>query len=161
MKVLMLSVLIILLGLIFFQDIKKRAIHIILPILVFISSSWITSNKGLFNFTLVIQNVGFLFLTLSILFLYMSIKNKMILNPFQNHFGWGDVLFYVSVSPLFVLRNYILFFIFSLIFALIMFLSFKRKMIENTIPLAGFASLLLAFFIVIEYFIQSTKITLL
>lgn len=156
-----LVVLILVLGLIFFQDLKQRAIHVILPVLVLVLSFLIINKKGYFNYFISLTNIGFLLLTLFILFIYMSIKNKKMLNPFQNHFGLGDLLFYIAISPLFVFRNYILFFILSLLFSLIMFLIFRGKMKEKNIPLAGFASLLLIFFLVKDYFIESTKMTLL
>lgn len=156
-----LSALIFCLGMIFIQDLKHRAIHIILPVFVLLLSYFLISQINSFSYTSAFENIGFLFLTFFILFVYMSSKNKKIMNPFQNHFGLGDLLFYIAVSPLFGFRNFILFFILSLLFSLIMFLIFRGKMIENTIPLAGFASLLLIFFLIKDYFIESTKMTLL
>lgn len=90
----------------------------------------------------------------------MSIKNKQFLNPFQNYFGLGDLLFYVAIAPFFILRNYVIFFIASMIFAVLMQFSFQKVMKEKSVPLAGFSALLLVFVIVFDIFTDFQNITL-
>ncbi len=145
---------------VFLQDWKYRQIHVVLPITVLILSFYIVRQKNDFFFTTSSYNVLFFLTTLGILTLYMSIRNKRFLNPFQNYFGLGDVLFYVAVAPLFLLQSYILFFIFSLIFALVLQVGLKKISKEKTVPLAGFAALFLCIMIVKDLMLNFPKITL-
>ncbi|OXE95176.1 hypothetical protein B0A63_25375 [Flavobacterium johnsoniae UW101] len=89
----------------------------------------------------------------------MSIKNKQFLNPFEHYFGLGDLLFYLAVTPLFILPNFILFFILSMLFALLLQFAFKKYIHENTVPLAGFSSLFLFIILVKDYLHFYQKLT--
>jgi hypothetical protein len=91
----------------------------------------------------------------------MSMKSKKFLNPFQHYFGLGDLLFYTAITPLFLLRNYILFFILSLLFAILMQFGLKKFIKEETVPLAGFSALFLIIMILKDNFMFFQKITLL
>jgi len=91
----------------------------------------------------------------------MSLKSKKFLNPFEHYFGLGDLLFYVAVTPLFLLKNYILYFILSLIFAILMQFGLKKIIREETVPLAGFAALFLFIILLKDSFIDFQKISLL
>jgi hypothetical protein len=145
--------------LVFFQDWKYRRIHVLLPFGIFIVSGYITFSNplGLKNVAL---NAAFFLVTLSILVLYMSIKNKGFLNPFKHYFGLGDLLFYIAITPLFILPNFILFFILSMIFALLLQTSLKRFINVNTVPLAGFAALFLCIVLIKDFCSFYQKITL-
>lgn len=91
----------------------------------------------------------------------MSLKSKRFLDPFTHYFGLGDLLFYLSITPLFVLRNFVAYFILSLIFSILMQFSVQKLMKEKTVPLAGFASLFLAVVIMADIFMSFQKFTLL
>lgn len=91
----------------------------------------------------------------------MSIKNKQFLNPFQNYFGLGDLLFYIAITPLFLLQKYILFFILSMVFAVAMQLGLKKIIKQETVPLAGFSALLLIMVILKDTFLNFQKMTML
>jgi hypothetical protein len=110
---------------------------------------------------IVLFNTGFFLITLGILTVYMSVKSKKFLNPFQHYFGLGDLLFYVAVTPLFLLKNYILYFILSLLFAIVLQFGLKKFIKEETVPLAGFSSLFLFIIILKDSFFVFQKITLL
>jgi hypothetical protein len=146
---------------IFFQDWKFRHIHILFPIIIFIVSFYqiIQVYKG--NYKMMVLNLFFFLFTLTTLTVYMSIKNKKFLNPFQNYFGLGDLLFYVAITPLFLLKNYILFFILSMVFALLLQFGLQKFIKQDTIPLAGFSALLLIVFIVADLGFSFQKMTLL
>lgn len=147
--------------LVFIQDIKYRKIHVILPIVIFIVSFFLIPLKKYDLLEILLFNTGFFFITLGILTLYMSLKSKKFLNPFEHYFGLGDLLFYVAVTPLFLLKNYILYFILSLVFAILLQFGFKKIIREETVPLAGFASLFLFIILLKDSFIVFQKITLL
>jgi hypothetical protein len=90
----------------------------------------------------------------------MSIKNKQFLNPFQNYFGFGDFLFYLSIVPLFLIKNYILFFIFSMIFAVVIQKSFHKFINQENVPLAGLSALFLIFIVLFDLGFGLDKLTL-
>lgn len=147
--------------LVFFQDWKYRRIHVILPLVIFVCSLYAAGQANLLQLKSIVFNLTFLVLTLAVLTLYMSFKNKQFLNPFQNYFGLGDLLFYMAVAPLFVIQNYILFFILSMVFAIGLQIGFKKIITENTVPLAGFSALFLCLVILKDSLKLFQKITLL
>jgi cytochrome bd-type quinol oxidase subunit 2 len=144
----------------FFQDWKYRAIHVVLPILIFLSSYFIIKQENKLSNKIMILNICFFILTLSILVIYMSLKNKCFLNPFQNYFGLGDLLFYISIAPLFNLKNYILFFILSMFFAICLQFTLRKNMKHNTVPLAGFSALFLFIILAMDNLLSIPKISL-
>jgi len=108
-----------------------------------------------------LQNMGFFIVTLILLIIYMSIKSRRFSNPFQSYFGLGDLLFYMAITPLFLLRNYIFFFILSMLFAIVLQLSFRKIMKTATVPLAGFSAAFLIIVLLKDIFLQIQKMTLL
>jgi len=128
------------LALMLFQDAKYRKIHVIFPVTIFAVSIFMVKNKMV---GYGIYNVLFLAVTFVFLIIYISLKQRAFINPFKNYFGLGDLLFYISVTPLFLIHNYILFFIFSLLFSIVIHYLFIKLSDNKTIPLAGYASLFL------------------
>jgi hypothetical protein len=155
------AILLLCLIVIFIQDWKYRKIHIVLPIVIFSLSILIISIKNDDWFKIIAFNLSFFLITLSILTTYMSLKSKKFLNPFQHYFGLGDLLFYAAITPLFLLKNYILFFILSMIFAILLQFGLKKFIKEETVPLAGFSSLFLFIMLLKDYYLFFQKITLL
>lgn len=156
-----LAILLLCLVLIFIQDITYRRIHVILPIVIFSLSFFIIPLKKYDLVEILVFNTCFFFITLGTLTLYMSLKSKKFLNPFEHYFGLGDLLFYVAITPLFLLKNYILYFILSMLFAILMQLGLKKFITEETVPLAGFSALFLFIILLKDMFIDFQKITLL
>lgn len=146
---------------VFFQDWKYRRIHIGLPLVIFLFSFYLIQQENKVVFKIIAYNLVFFLLTLSILIIYMSLKTRQFLNPFQNYFGLGDLLFYVAIAPLFLLQNYMLFFILSMIFAIGLQMGLKKIIREKTVPLAGFSALLLFIIIIKDMILDFQKITLL
>ncbi len=107
-----------------------------------------------------ITNMLFFIVIIAVLVLYMSLKNRKLLNPFSHYFGLGDLLFFISITPLFLNFNYILFFILSMIFSIVLYLLFQKGMKEKTIPLAGFSALLLLLFLLKDFLLNYTKMTI-
>lgn len=146
--------------LVFIQDWKFRKIHVILPLAIFIISFLLIPIKKYELAEIAFYNTLFFLITLGFLTLYMSLKSKKFLNPFLHYFGLGDLLFYIAISPLFLLKNFILFFILSLVFAIAMQFGLKRIIKENTVPLAGFSALFLFIVLMKDYFLTFQKLTL-
>ena len=156
-----LAILLFCLIIIFIQDWKYRKIHLVLPLVIFAVCFFLIPVKNYALGEIVLFNTIFFLITLGLLTFYMSLKSKKFLNPFEHYFGLGDLLFYISVTPLFLLKNYILFFILSLLFAVFMQFGLKKLIKEETVPLAGFSALFLFIVILKDYFITFQKITLL
>lgn len=154
-------ILLLCLAIVFIQDWKFRKIHVVLPLVIFAISFFMIAIEKYDLLEIVLFNTGFFLTTLSILTIYMSVKSKKFLNPFQHYFGLGDLLFYVAITPLFLLKNYILFFILSLLFAIIMQFGLKKFIKKETVPLAGFSALFLFIVILKDSFFVFQKTTLL
>ena len=145
---------------VFYQDVKYRQIHIVLPVLIFLNSFYFLTKKNYENYQVLLYNIVFVVLTIGLLVVYMSVKNKSFLNPFANYFGLGDLLFFLAITPLFVTYNYILYFIFSMVFSAVLQLFFSKIMKVKTVPLAGFAALFLILIITKDLIFGFSKITL-
>lgn len=130
------------LGTIFWQDNKMRHIHVLLPFVVLLFGYFLVKNIPSIHF-IILNNLIFLITTFLGLIVYMSIKNKKFINPFKNYFGLGDLLFYAAISPLFLLKNYVIFFILSMLFAISVQYFFKKHITQYSVPLAGLSSILL------------------
>ncbi len=132
-----------------FQDVKSRSIHVILPISIFGLCLWVNALSTLLEFKVIFYNLGFIGINLLGLVIYFTIKTKSFVNPIDRFMGLGDVAFFIAITPLFDLKDFMLFFIVGLIFSLMVHgisALFKRT---KTIPLAGYLSVLLAFNILI------------
>lgn len=140
------------------QDWKYRRIHVLLPVLLF--GSMIFHTKEVVNYKIIVFNTIFFIAIFSFLILYMSIKAKQFLNPFENYFGLGDLMFYLAVTPFFNLKEYAIYFIASMLFAIIMQTLFAKKTKQETVPLAGFSSLLLVMIIGSDLLFNFPKFTL-
>ncbi len=128
------------LGAIVYQDFKFRAIGlgwlILLCLLIVIRTANIlegslTAAYSLANSTFVIIQV--IFITV-----FYSLKNKRFINIGAAYLGWGDVLFFIAISPLFSPVNYVLFYVVSLTLTLCLFVGIQVYTRQpQLIPLAG------------------------
>ncbi|WP_299242526.1 hypothetical protein [uncultured Aquimarina sp.] len=134
--------LILLLSLVFIQDLKLRAIHILLPIFILIIGL-IPYFKNEYSIIGLLYSLIFLIITFGGLYLYLSVKNKKLTNPFKKNMGLGDVLFFIAVIPFFSSYNYILFFITGMLFSILGFLVIKLIVKTDLVPLAGLLALYL------------------
>ena len=133
----------------------------VLPIVIFICSCIAVEKSSKLFLSGVIQNAAFFLLILSVLVVYMSIRKKNIQNPFKNYFGLGDFIFYLSVTPLFATKQFIVYFILSMFFSIIMQKALRKQMVDSSVPLAGFSSLFLSIVILKDLLFTFQKITLL
>lgn len=147
------------LGAIFWQDNKMRHIHVLLPIVVFSCAYFMVESMPT-NHIVILSNLIFLLITFVTLITYMSFKNKKYINPFKNYFGLGDLLFYIAISPLFLLKNYIVFFVFSMLFAIGVQYFFKKHISQDSVPLAGLSAVLMILIILNDALFSLGQVTL-
>lgn len=145
---------------VFLQDLKYRKINVIFPVAIFVSSCFIVS-KDIATLAIVVFNIIFLLLTIGLMILYMSIKNSAFINPFENYFGLGDLLMLIAITPLFLLKGYIIFFITSMVLSIVAQLIVSRFTHNKTVPLAGYIALLLIFVTITDLSAGFSQITIL
>ncbi|NHF58997.1 hypothetical protein FK220_006580 [Flavobacteriaceae bacterium TP-CH-4] len=143
MEIFLEAVLFVLLLLVFFQDMKHRTIHVALPFTIAIIGVIFFFKKS-YPMLILWYNFLFLLLTCIGLYLYLSLKERKLVNPFKS-IGKGDFLFFLAVIPYFSTSNYILYFITGMFFSIIAFLVIKTITKTNLVPLAG----LLAFYMIV------------
>jgi len=137
-----------LLGIIF-QDLKYRSIHIALIGGLVVGSIFTNLGSWLNN---LIYNLIFITTNTIGLFIFYSIKLKRFTNPIDQFLGLGDVLFFLAITPLFSIHSYLFFFLSGLIFSLLIHVMLNHKQINHkTIPLAGYLSIYLISYILIDY----------
>ncbi|WP_159025801.1 hypothetical protein [Aquimarina sp. Aq78] len=147
------SILFISFGMMLYQDVKYRHIHIGLPILVFAVSMYMNKDVLiLFDSLKSLLFIGINFISIAA---YFSIKQSKIQNPFKQYIGIGDLVFLIAVIPLFSFRNYMLFFISGMILSLILYAIFQNKSEQNTIPLAGYLSLYIIIVMIPNLFLST------
>jgi hypothetical protein len=134
------SCILIFLGCIVFQDFKQRQISwFFIPLLLagFIYKAFYTNNGVGVNGLLV--NVGFVLLQLTVLTIYMSVKNKKMVNIINSYLGIGDVLFFIVLCGAFSPINFLVFYLCSIVLTLIGYLLYNImiKGSQKEIPLAG------------------------
>ena len=145
MLVILYVLLVLFLGLIFWEDFTSRLVNILYFIaLAIIASVIFMLQNG------VVKNMVFslCFLLLNLL----GVKMYTIMKKGANNVGFfeipdlaeGDILFFLTVIPLFSFFNYIAFFISGLLVSLVIHLLVKVSIDKrNTIPLAGYMALYL------------------
>ena len=138
-----LIILIIGLAMVIYQDLRYRKIHILSTGLILIGAILFRGIEQLIVFPGVWLIYGFLCLNFLAVFIYFSVKNGSVINPFKTHVGLGDVLFLIAIAPIFYLKSYIVFFVTGMLFSLILFVVLKPILKQKTIPLAGYLSILL------------------
>ena len=135
-------VLLLSLGVCVFQDLKFRGIHIaVFPVILLIGlyfNHWMS-----WGWEDLLKSLLFLTVTISVLFAYLSLKNKQLVLLFKKYLGLGDVLFFIAILPLFSFRNFMLFFITGMIISMLLHMGLKSFQKQETIPLAGYLSIYL------------------
>lgn len=139
------------------SDLKHREINL-LWLAVFAAGSIVLSLKS-FSLDGMLRNVAFntillLYLNLCMV-IYLRLRYKRWLNPYEEYIGWGDVGFFVSISPLFGLREYIILLIISCSSGFIvgLFLKYKHHKKAVTIPMVSVMGLVLCGYIFYKDFL--------
>ena len=149
-------VLVPILGFIFYQDIKSRKVNVWVICALFLLSLWHGWNSlALHDFTLrLLLNNLFILFQLIILYGYLIIRYRKLKLHLLQFLGLGDILFWIAITPLFAFPEFLIFFVISILLSLVIFIGYRVVSKDNKIliPLAGFQSLVLIFFIFFRIF---------
>lgn len=139
-------------SLIFFQDYKDRRVYWFLypitGILVLILQIQIIP----INIALINSGFNLLFVLFLLFFCYLYSRIKLKKNVLQSVLGLGDILFFMAIAFSFSIASFLVLFVFSLIFSLLMHTLLKHKQKETTVPLAGYMSLFFAVIYSLSFF---------
>lgn len=148
-------ILIVILLFIFYQDTKDRLVYWFLYPLVAILACVLQIKH--IGFISAIINAG-ISLTLILLILVVSalyaaiVTKKRFLNE---SIGLGDILFFVCLPFTFATISFIVVFVFSLFFSLLLHLTLSSKQTDKTVPLAGYIALFFGMVYTISFFTES------
>ncbi|WP_405567974.1 prepilin peptidase [Polaribacter sp. Asnod6-C07] len=157
MKLILEILLMIILGILFYQDIKERRVSLWLLIFGLLLGGTI-NFISLSNISFVINSlINLIFIALVFCFLWGYAKLKMKKQIFEV-FGRGDLLFFIVLAVSLPILSFLMVFIFSIIFALIVFLILKSKLKEDTVPLAGLQSLFFLLVLMVNKFMNVVNI---
>lgn len=142
---------------IIYQDFKSRQIYWFWPPLLFVLFFFQSVQE--ISGIEIVKNVSistlFVVVNLLMVSLYFSLKEKKWINIFKRHFGIGDFLFFLALTPVFSPINFVIFFVISLILiglVHVILITFGQKAIK-TIPLAGWLSVLLVIALLLNAFL--------
>lgn len=143
MKIIITLLLILILGILFYQDLKERKVSFWILVLGILLGGILhfLEQQSIVFLTNVGVNICFVTVIFGILCVYAKLKLK---KEILKVFGIGDLLFFVLLAVSLPILSFLMVFVFSLIFSLIVFLLLKNKLKEKTVPLAGLQSLFLA-----------------
>ena len=79
--------------------------------------------------------------------IYLWIRNRRFTNPLKQHLGVGDLLFVLALTPLFGLREFLIFLLTSMVGALAWWLVSGR---QKTIPLVGILGIALVIYMILD-----------
>lgn len=138
------------LGSIVYQDFKNRSVDIFSLGLFILLSLAFSIIQNTFVGTLKMASLPLIFIGFQILILtlFFSIKEKKIVSIIDTKLGLGDIVFWLGLAFHFSLIHFIVFFVFSLTFTLI--ISVAKKL--ETIPLAGGQGIFLILFLISNTF---------
>lgn len=145
---------VVLLSVIFLQDLRQRAVSILL--FIFLFGCLIGWEFIEYPYMLVLESWGmnlvFLLLLMSLLSVYMLLTRRSAV-LIGVGLGMGDVIFWVISAVVFSLPNFICFLIGSLVFSLVLHLIFRIVKVNwytSTVPLAGYQAFLLLFLLIVR-----------
>lgn len=142
-----------------YQDLKQRSIHVVLPVLLFVLALLYNYYAPQLVLNDTLYNIGFILINIAGLFLYYSLKNKTFHNPIDHQIGLGDIAFFFAVTPLFNLKTFVLYFVFSLVVSLLIHIIANSFFEVKTIPLAGYMSLcLLGYLLFLTFKVMPVKL---
>ncbi|MES2063493.1 MAG: hypothetical protein V4456_16310 [Bacteroidota bacterium] len=163
MLVLLLLMVAVLLG-IFVQDMLWRKVYLLaFPILLFlfVVSSFL-HRRSLADVAFAsVVNITFLAVQFLLVSFYFFLKNKKWVKLTGSQLGWGDILFLLTIAFYFSALNFILFYVSSLLLALVSWLIWQRVSAKpgKNIPLAGLQALVMVGFLGWDFLERSVDLT--
>ena len=152
------SLLLLILLMILYQDLRYQAVSWIFFLLGFalILYNSIAESKGIDLLIHISINTFFVLFQMCIIYLFSWVKFKRRKNIFKSVFGLGDLLFLIMVIPLFSPFKFVVFFLCSSLFTLLTYLLLKALKLykKERVPLAGLQSLFLIFVLISQFFIK-------
>ncbi len=160
LKILILAVLL----MIFFQDIKDRTVFWFwFPWLAILFIALRLSHHQLFAevWQPALINCTFLIFQFLIVSIYFSIKKRRLVNLMDGFFGWGDILFLLCTACYLSMLNFLFFYVASLLAALVIWLLWQAISKEKNkhIPLAGFQAIVFTVFLATDWWIKPFDLT--
>lgn len=139
---------------VFYQDTKDRLVYwflypIIGILVLAIQLHYVPIEIIFVNSTL---NLLFVSLLLGVSFTYTCFRKL----SFKSAIGLGDILFFVFISFTFSTVSFIVLFVFSLLFSLLLHFIFQNKNQDKTVPLAGYMALFFGVVYIVTFFCNST-----
>ena len=148
---------ILILGILFYQDMKDRNVYLWLLVFGILIGGCIHLQSQ--NFTVFLATISgnliFIAIVFAILWLYAKIKLK---KQIFEVFGAGDLLFFVLIAVSLPTVSFLTVFVFSLLFSLTVFMLFKEGFKEPTVPLAGLQSLFLGLVLIANKVLVSVNL---
>ena len=149
---------------IIFQDFRSRMVYIFwFPVLIvsFLIIHFQNELPYLIIKKSIFFNLLFLVIQFLVLTIYFSLREKTWINITRDLLGLGDIFFIMSVAFYFSFINFFLFYLSSLIYAIVawtLWLSITNKK-DTRIPLAGLQGVFFIFFVLGDWFYTSISLT--
>jgi len=135
------------LGVMFYQDLKFRAIYWwLFPLLFVFLFTYSARTAGwLAVLDFAAWNSLFVLFQVILLTAYISLRSRKFTNIFSGYFGLGDLLFLICIAGSFSLLNFVCFYVVSLLISIMimLFVHWFSRSNQQKIPLAGYQALLL------------------
>ncbi|KRB56708.1 hypothetical protein [Flavobacterium sp. Root186] len=147
-------ILLIVFTLVLYQDFKSRLVYWFLyPIIGILAFAIQLHNLPL---SIALTNLGFnlIFVVLILAVSMMYVRFRKL--DFKNTIGIGDILFFLFIAGTFSIVSFLVLFVFSLLFSLILHLVLSNKKEQSTVPLAGYMSLFFGAVYAISFFWNDT-----
>ena len=147
-----------------YQDFSNRSVHwFYFPLLtlagIFYTMASLHSFRQMLYNTAI--NAAFLLLQIGILKLYFVVVRRSTTPLLDNKIGWGDILFLFAAGCFFSPGCFILFYVLSLLFSLVigLALGLLRTKRYDSVPLAGLQALVLSTLLCFEVIYRHTFTT--
>jgi len=149
MQLLLIPILLIL-GIIIYQDFTSRSIHWFTLPPLFIGLTIYTFDK--LSFQDIIFNFLFIIVILGSLVVYLRFREGKWVNPTKSFFGWGDILFLFAITPSESTRDFMFLFIIGTTFSLLLTLTLRLMSTKfDVIPYAGMFSIFIISHLIYSY----------
>lgn len=138
--------------LVFYQDCKDRQVYWFLYPLIGGLAFGVQMHATTVYSTLTSTGFNLVFMSFLILVCYLYSKLKLRKPFLKEVFGLGDLLFFVFIAFSFSTVSFLVLFVFSLLFSLLLHFAINYKQTEKTVPLAGYMALFFAVVYGIRFF---------